>query len=427
MQFKEEKIKNEGQGKWIITLEGNEYADLYKRARNRLKINLEIPGFRKGKAPEGELKKYLTPNRIYNEVFRLAIQPAHEFAWAQNPTIRPLSTPDPKLVKINEKEMVLEFLFDIQPEIKIGQYKGLTQFAKTPIEVTDAEINDVLKNYQERFVMEKNREENEKIQNGDEVIFDFKGYLNGEPFKGGEAEDYKLIIGSNQFIPGFEESMIGLNRGEHKITVNFPENYSPELGGKETEFALKIKEIKERHLPKADDELVKDLNLKDVKDLKGLNAKIKFDIQQQKERDEKNRFVNRVLDEIVKNSEIEIPQSAINQQIQDLKKEFEQEVIRQGLTLKDYKKLTKMTDADIEREIEADAKGRLATFLVVNEIKKAENFQPSEQDVDQKYQELAQQFGLEVENLKSAIQPAQVKQELESEMLTNFLFNNNGQ
>ncbi|ATZ16394.1 trigger factor [Entomoplasma freundtii] len=426
MQFKEEKIKNEGQGKWIITLDGEEYQDFLKRAKNRLKINLEIPGFRKGKAPESEIKKYLTPNRVYNEAFRLAIQPAHEFAWAQDPKLRPLTTPEPKLAKVNDHEMVVEFIFDIQPEIKLGQYKGLTNLEKTPIEVTDDEIDQVLKGYQDRFAMEKTRENGETIKKGDEVIFDFKGFVDGKPFQGGEAKDYKLVIGSGQFIPGFEESMTGLSHGEHKIKVTFPENYSAELGGKETEFALNIKEIKERKLPEIDNELVKDLNLKGVKNLQELKTKITNDIKDQKNREEKNRFVNHVLDEIVKTSDIQIPASAVNQQIKDLKKEFEQEITRQGLDLKTYKKLTKMTDADIDREIEADAKSRLATFLVVNEIKKAEKFVPTEADINQKYADLAKQFGLEVENLKAAINPEQVKQELESEMLTNFLFNNNG-
>lgn len=426
MKFREEKIKAEGRAKWIVTFDGIQYQNLLKRAKKHLQLNLEIPGFRRGKAPKRELNKRLTPNRIFTETYNLAIQEAYHFALDQKSALKPITSPEPKLNRVNDKEMVIEFGFDIAPDIKIGLYKGITEITKENPEVTEAEIEGTLKDYQQRFVMERIREADEPIQKGDEVKFDFKGLLDGEPFKGGEAQDYKLIIGSDQFVPGFESSMIGLKLGQQTIKITFPQNYSQDLGGKETEFVLKIKEIKERILPNIDEELVKDLNFKGVKTLDELRLKIHVDLLDQKRRDAKNRYVNQLITYIIKNSEMDIPQVAINQQVKELRHEFEQEVIRQGLTLKSYKKLTKLTDQDIDAEIYQDAKSRLATFLVVNEIKKIEKFQPSSEKIEEKYQNLGKQFGIDVDNLKNSISEDQVRQELENEMLTDYLYTHNG-
>lgn len=409
-----------------MTIDGEEYQKLLKKARKHLKGNLEIPGFRKGRAPESEIRKRLTPNRIYTEAYSSGIQYAYHFALDQESPLKPITSPEPKLDRVDENEMVISFSFDIAPDIKIGNYKGITSIVKEIPEVNSEEIEATLKEYQQRFVMEKIRDKHETINLGDEVLFDFKGFLNGEPFNGGEATDYKLIIGSQQFVPGFEQSMIGLGLGEHTIKLTFPENYSQDLGNKETEFLLNIKEIKERILPAIDDELVKDLNFTNVNNLEDLKNKIQKDLLEQKQREAKNRYVSQLINHIIQHSEMEIPQVAINQQVKELRHEFEQEVIRQGLTLKTYKKLTKLSDQDIDAEIYQDAKSRLATFLVVNEIKKIENFQPTIDKIEEKYQNLGKQFGIDVVNLKSSISEDQIRQELENEMLTDYLYSHNG-
>lgn len=426
MKFREEKLKNEGLGKWIVTIDGEEYDKILVKAKNKAKNNIEIPGFRKGKAPVSEVEKYLTPNRIYNEAYHLAIDPAFQFALDSERTIKAMNSPEPKLNKVSDKLMELEFVFDLVPEIKLGQYTGITSVKKTPIKVSEDEIQTELKKYQERFLMEKTRMADEKIQTGDSVKFDFTGLINNEPFKGGDAKDYTLVIGSNQFVPGFEDAMIGLGLGQHEIKVTFPKEYSPELGGKETLFKLDIKEIRERIYPEVDAELIKDLNLKDVKTLAELKAKIKSDLKLQKTYALKNEFVNSVVEEIIKNSEIEIPKSAIDHQVKELKKEFEQEVVRQGLTLKDYKKLANLTDADIEKEILGDAKIRLESYLVTNEIRNQEKFEVDETKIEAKYQELAQQFSLEVTKLKTLLPVQQISDEILSETLNDFLYQNNG-
>ncbi|AVP49177.1 trigger factor [Williamsoniiplasma luminosum] len=426
MKFKEEKLTEKGLGKWTVTIDGTEWTNTLKKAENRAKTELEIPGFRKGKAPESEVKKHLTQANIYKTAYRIAIKPAFDFAWEQKPTIEPMSSPAPNPVKIDTKELVIDFTFDLKPEIKIGKYTNITTVEKPKTDVTEEEVNDVITRYQDRFVMEKIREKNEKIQKGDAVLFDFKGFIDDVAFKGGELKNHKLVIGSKEFIPGFEDSMIGLGLGEAKIKVTFPQGYNEELQGKEAIFELNVHEITQRILPAADDELVKDLNLPDIKTIVDFKKKIKNDILTQKQIQTKQQFVGEIIDEIIKDSVIEFPKSAIEHQIKELKKDFEDQVIRKGLTLKDYKKATGLTDEMIEAEISEDAKLNLQTYLVRNEIKNIENITPTTEQIEQKYVELAKNFGVEEDYVKQILPAEQVSKELEAELLTNFLFDNNG-
>ncbi|ATZ18797.1 trigger factor [Williamsoniiplasma somnilux] len=426
MKFLEEKIKDKGQGKWSVTIEGKEWEEILKKAKNRVRTNIEIPGFRKGKAPESEVVKLLTPSKIYNEAFRISVQPAFEFARNSESKLEPMTSPEPIPFKVNEKEIIIDFVFDLKPEIKLGKYTGINSISKEKIEVTKEDLEQAINQYQQKFVMEKIRDQKETIKDGDSVTFDFKGFIDGVAFKGGEAKDHTLIIGSNQFIPGFEASMIGKGLGKTSINVKFPEDYTPELAGKDSTFELEIKEIKERILPKKDDELAKDLNIKGITTFAELETKLKSDILIQKTESIKNQFVNNVINEVIKDSEIDLPASAIKHQIQDLKKEFEEQVKRQGLTLKDYKKATGLSDADIEAEMVDDAKYRLNSYLVTSEIKIKENFVPTEKQINEKYNELATKFGVEQSYIKEILGLEQIKAEMQNELLTNFLYENNG-
>ncbi|WP_027063183.1 trigger factor [Mesoplasma seiffertii] len=427
MKFTESKIIEQGQGKWTVTIDGQEWATILTKAKNRLKANVEVPGFRKGKAPQKEIEKYLTPAKVFNEGFRMAIQPAFEFARNSDVKIEPMNSPSPVPFKVSEKEIIIDFFFDLRPEIKLGQYTGIKTVEKQSVEVTKEEIDAAITQYQQQFAMEKPKASDAKIAEGDAVTFDFKGYVDDVPFKGGEAKGHKLVIGSNQFIPGFETSMIGLGLGDNQaISVTFPAEYTPELAGKEAKFVLNITAINERILPNRDDELAKDLNIPGVETFAQLEEKIREEFQTRKAQGLKAQFVNEIIAEVIKNSTIELPKSAIDNQVQEMKKEFEQEVQKQGLTLKAYKKATGLTDKDIEAEILGDAKAKLEGYLVTSEIKAKENFEATEEQIDAKYQDLATQFGVEMEYIKNIIKPEQIKAELLNDLLNDFLYENNG-
>ncbi|AXK51091.1 trigger factor [Spiroplasma alleghenense] len=430
MKFEAKKLPESGQGKWIISIEGDEWKAFCDKGRNKALQEVQIPGFRKGKVPKEMALKSLSEVKVMNEAFRLAMPKAYDFAKEQKSDIQPWGTPAPAPTKISDKELVLEFIFDLKPEIKIENYKGLTGPKKTPVKAEKEEIAAEIKRYQERFVMEKVKEgDSVVIEEGDNVKFDFEGFMDGEPFQGGKGEDYQLVIGSKNFIPGFEEAMIGLALGvKSEISVTFPKDYQAEnLAGKDAKFKLNIKEIKSRELPKADDELAKDLNIKDVNNYKELEKYVSVQIEKQKQTNERNVFVNQIIDLIREKSVIELPKSAIDKEVQTMRKEFEQKVIANKMTLKEYKKVTGMTDEDINKEIFGDAKKRLESYLITDEVRNKEKIEATQEEVDSKYKDLANQFGIDVEFLKkSVLQEGQVRSEIINEKIIDFIYSNNG-
>lgn len=426
MKFTELKIIEQGQGKWIVTIDGAEWVETLKKAKNRVIANLEVPGFRKGKIPAAQAEKYVTPSKIYNEAYRMMVSPAFDFARSQEVKIEPMNSPEPIPAKVSDKELVLEFLFDLKPEITLGDYKNIKTIKKEAIDVTNEEVEAVINQYCEQFIMEKPKAADSKVESGDVVTFDFKGFMNGEAFKGGEAKGHKLVVGSNQFIPGFEDSMIGLGLGETKINVVFPENYSPELANKSATFELNIIEIKSRELPKKDDELAKDLNLPNVETYAQFETKVKEDVLKQKTQNVKNQFVNDLILEIIKNSTIELPKTAIENQAADLRKEFEAQLKQQGLDVKKYKKVTGLNEEQIKAELLADAKNKLETYLVTTEIKNKEKFEVTNEAINAKFENLAAQFGIPSEQIKTMVNPEMLKTEIINDLLVDFLYSNNG-
>ncbi|QHX36561.1 trigger factor [Spiroplasma sp. BIUS-1] len=429
MKFSAKKIAEKGQGTWIVTIDGKEWEEAVKKGKNKAAANIEIPGFRKGKAPKEKIEQYLTPVKYLNAAVQSIMEKAWEFARDQKSDIEPFTSPVPTPVKISEKECELHFVFDLKPEIKIGKYKGITHkdLVKEEIKVEKDELEKAIDQYRERFVMEKIKEEGGKIAKGDSVTFDFEGFIDGVAFKGGKGLDFKLTIGSGQMIPGFEDQMIGKTLGESSINVVFPEDYTPDLKGKAAEFKLNVKEIKERILPSKDDELVKDLNLPGIKTYKELEDSLKTQIKDQKSTQSKNIFVNKVIDLIREDSKIEIPKSAINKEIDTLYREFEAKVQSQKLTMKEYKKQTGLSDEDIRNELFDDAKKRIESYLITDQVRNTEKFEVSKEEIEAKYEALAKTFGVETDFIKNSLLPEpQIKEEIIREKIVDFLYSNNG-
>ncbi|AUB31440.1 trigger factor [Spiroplasma floricola] len=429
MKFSAKKIADKGQGIWIVTIEGKEWEEAIKKGKNKVSANMEIPGFRKGKIPKEKIEQYLTPVKYLNAAVQSVIEKAWSFAKEQKTDVEPFNSPVPTPAKVSEKECELHFVFDLKPEIKIGNYKGIKSkdLVKEEIKVEKEDLDKAIDQYRERFVMEKEKEKDQKIAKGDSVIFDFEGFIDNVAFKGGKGIDFKLVIGSGQMIPGFEDKMIGKTLGKSSINVTFPEDYTPELSGKKAEFKLDIKEIKERVLPAKDDELVKDLNLPGIKTFKELEASLKKQILEQKLSQTKNIFVNNVIDIIRNDSKIEIPKSAINKEIDNLYKEFEAKVQSQKLTIKEYKKQTGLSDQDIRNELFQDAKKRIESYLITDKVRNTEKFEVSKEDMEEKYNSLAKTFGVEPDFIKNSLIPeVQIKEEIIREKIVDFLYSNNG-
>lgn len=429
MKFNERKELFTGQGVWTVTIDGNEWKEFVERGKNRVRSSVVVPGFRKGKAPAAEIEKNVTSDRYLREAMQLSITPLFEFARDSKVDVEPWSSPVPKPVRISDAEFVMEFIFDLKPAIKIGKYTGLksAKLVKQEAKATKEEIDGSIEGERARMALEKTKPATAAVAKGDEVTFDFEGFVDSVPFAGGKAENYKLVIGSGQFIPGFEDGMIGKKIGKTSVNVKFPKDYDAKLAGKAATFELDIKEIKEKILPKKDDELALDLNLKGVTNMAELEAYVSNKIVEQKEVQNKNMFVNEVIELIKADSTIELPKSSIESTIDDLYREFESNVLRQQITMKDYMKQTGLTREAIRVELTPDAVSRLQSFLITDEIRNNEKFEVSESEIDMELNKFAANFGMEASYaLDKFITKDQIKEQIVKEKIVDFLYENNG-
>ncbi|WP_342252444.1 trigger factor [Spiroplasma endosymbiont of Amphibalanus improvisus] len=426
MEFKAKKIPESGQGQWKVIITGTEWKEFIEKAKNSFKSKLSIPGFRKGKVPENLVKKHLTEEKLLNEAHNFVLKKAYDYAITQKSQIEPYTTPEIEIEKLSMNEYILNFNFDIKPEINIKKYTGFKDIKKEPVNVTEKQINQSIDSYREKFAIYADK--TTAISKGDLVKFDFIGYVNGEPFPGGNAVDFTLEIGSNKFIPGFEDKMIGLKIGESKIAVKFPDDYHVEnLKSQPAEFNLNIKEIKSKTLPKIDEELVKDVNLPDVNNISEFKKFIKNSIHTQLKKSETDRFIGELFQKIIQDSNIIIPSSIVNKEANKLEVEFEQKLKAKQIDKKFYKEQSGLTDEDIKNELIIDARSRIANGSIVEFIKQKEQIKASENEVADQFNQLAKQFNIDVKTLKNGIvSEEQIKTQVTNDKVFEFLYENNG-
>ncbi|MFW4370818.1 MAG: trigger factor [Spiroplasma sp. hy2] len=431
MKFKAEKIQDKGIGKWYVTIDGTEWTDYIKKAEKKAAEQLEVHGFRKGKVPTDLIKKHLTEAKILDAAHHLVVNKAYKFAFDQKSDIEPFSSPVPSVQKISKTEYILQLEFDLKPEVKISKYTGFTdkELKKTKIEVKKADIDDNINQLRNRFAIFKPK--TTEITTGDTVIFDFEGFVDGKPFKGGKATDFTLEIGSGQFIPGFEEAMIGLKTGDKKeINVTFPADYHvEELKSTPAIFKLNIKEVKKKELPELNDELAKDVNLKGIDTLAKLEAHVKNNIYEQLLKQEYDHFIGHLFHLIAEDSKIALPESIIRKEANQLKHEFEQKLQGQQMDIKTYKKRTGMSEEDIFNELFKDAKNRLENGVIVDAVVQNENITATETEIDEQYEKLGKQFGIDGKALKETklVSDQQAKEQVMHDKVFAFLYQNNGE
>ncbi|WP_425380492.1 trigger factor [Spiroplasma endosymbiont of Stenodema calcarata] len=431
MKFKAEKIQDKGIGKWYVTIEGSEWTDYIKKAEAKAANALEIPGFRKGKVPADLLKKHLTEAKILDAAHQLVVNKAYKFAFDQKSEIEPFSSPAPRVKKISKTEYILELEFDLKPEVKINKYTGFKNenLKKAEIVVKPADIKDNIDQLRNRFAIFKPK--TAAIEKGDTVIFDFEGFVDDKPFKGGKATDFTLEIGSGQFIPGFEEAMIGFKTGDHKdINVTFPADYQvEELRSASAVFKLNIKEVKAKELPELNDELAKDINLKGIDTLAKLEKHVKNNIQEQLLKQEYDHFIGNLFRLIAEDSKIALPESVIRKEANQLKHEFEQKLQGQQIDMKTYKKRTGMTEEEIFEELFKDAKNRLENGVIVDAVVQAEKIVANDAECEAQYEKLGKQFGIDGKTLKETklVSEQQVKEQVIHDKVFAFLYQNNGE
>ena len=423
MECKLEKTQNANEVKLEITIEAEKFENAIKKVYFQSAKYFNIPGFRKGKAPQNIVEKYYGEEIFYEDAFNEVVPEEYEKAIKDN-KIDAVSNPKIDIVKMEKgQDLVFTAVVQTKPEIELGKYKGI-EIEKIEYNVKAKDIDDEIADMQDknaRLIAVEDR----PAEKGDTATIDFEGFVDGVAFEGGKAENHDLVLGSNSFIPGFEDQVVGMNINDEKeIKVTFPKEYfSKDLAGKEATFKVKLHELKKKELPTLDDEFAKDVSEFDT--LKELKDSIKERLEKQNKEKEKYEKQNAVIKALIEAAKVEIPSGMVELEVENMLKDFEQRLSYQGLKMEQYLKMINHTEEELKKDYEPEAIEAIKSRLALEAVIKAEKLEASEDEIKAKIEEMAKNYGKEAkdleenENIKNYI-----KQGIESEKAINFLVEN---
>ena len=395
-------LKEKSTGELVATVEGEDWKQAQKKAFNKIKKNINIPGFRKGQAPAALIKKQIPAQNILmdaveavaNDVLSDGVE-EHKLVLVDRPELR--------IDEINEEKVILKFICAVKPEVKLGDYKGLP-IKKKATRVTQKDIDAEVERLQQRYADMVVKEEG-NVESGDTAVIDFEGFKDGVAFDGGKAESYPLEIGSGAFIPGFEDQLIGMAKEETKdINVTFPEDYQvAELAGQPVVFKVTVHEIKTKVLPEANDELIKEAKIKDVETMEDYRAYVKKNLSERKDRENEENFTNELLENVVANAEVEIPDAMIERETDEMVREITQRLSAQGFTLEQFAQVTGQDEEKIRAEVRQDAEKKVRVRLVLEAVAEAEQFEISDEEIDAELKAIADQYSMQIEQVRNLI------------------------
>ena len=393
-----------------FTVSPEEFEKACQKVYQRRVKKIEIPGFRKGKAPRKTIEKLYGEGFFYeeavNDLYPGAVQEA-----VKESELEIVCPPEVEVTEVShEKGVTFKAICTVKPEVTVKDYKGI-KAAKEVKEVTDEDVNaeiDRMRDRNGRTITVEDR----PAQNGDTVVIDFEGFMDGVAFEGGKGEKFSLTLGSGQFIPGFEDQVVGHSTGEEfDINVTFPEEYHAEnLKGKPAVFKIKLHEINAKELPEADDEFAKDVSEFDTLD--ELKADIRKKLEDANERTASNEFENKLIDTVIENMEGEIPTEMYEVRIDEMVRDFEYRLQSQGMSLDLYLQYTGMNRTSFRKTFEAQAQRQVKIRLALEKIVEMENIVPTEEEVNKEYERLAEGYKMDVERLKGLIPAADVTKDV---------------
>ena len=424
MSLQVEKLEH-NMAKLTIEVSAEELEKALQGAYNKQKKNISIPGFRKGKVPRQMIEKMYGPEVFYDDAANQLIPEAYGKVYDEE-DLEIVSQPKIDIVQIEKgKPFIFTAEVALKPEVTLGEYKGL-KVEKISNRVTQKEIDAKLAEEQEknaRTVSVTDR----PVQDKDEVVLDFEGFVDGVAFEGGKGENYPLTIGSGSFIPGFEDQLIGANLEEEKeVRVTFPEEYhAKDLAGKDAVFKCTVHEIKVKELPELDDEFASDVS--EFETLDAFKADIKAKIKEQKIAEGKRKQEDKAVEEAVANAQMDIPDAMIDTEVRQMANDFAQRLQQQGLTMDQYFLFTGMTAEKMTEELKPQALKRIQTRLVLEAIVKAENIEISDEKIDEEIQKMAESYKMEAEKLKEFMgenEKKQMKLDMAVQEAVTFLVEN---
>ena len=423
MNCKLEKTENANEIKLEITVEAVKFEDAMKKVYFKNAKYINIPGFRKGKAPMNVVEKYYGKEIFYEDAFNEVAGEAYEQALKEN-KIEAVSRPNIDVVQIEKgKDLIFTAVVQTKPDAELGKYKGI-EIPKIEYNVTDESINNELKKMQDRNARLVTVE-GKPVEQGNTTIIDFEGFVDGKAFDGGKAENYELEIGSGAFIPGFEDQIIGMKADEEKdIKVKFPEEYfSTELAGKEATFKVKVHEIKAKELPKLDDEFAKDVSEFDT--LAELKSSIKE--KQEKQNADKSKYEKQeaAIKAVCDNMKVEIPSGMIELETENMLNDINQRLSYQGMKLEQYLQMIGKTAEEMKKEYEPQAIEAIKSRLALEAIIKAEKIEATAEEIDSKIKEMAENYNKKEEEIKENENLRKyIKEGIETEKAIDFIVSN---
>ena len=388
-----------------ITVGSEAFENACKQAYNKNKGQFNIPGFRKGKATRAVIEKMYGEGIFFEDAIDIVFPEAYRNA-VEELKLEVIDRPSLDIEEIGKgKDLVMVINVQVKPEVKLGEYKGI-EVKQVSAEVTEEDVEAEIKKMQEqnaRMVTVEDRPVSDK----DSILLNFCGSVDGVEFEGGKAENYSLVVGSNTFIPGFEEQLIGMNAGDSKdVVVTFPEDYhSEDLKGKEAVFAVEINEIKETQLPHIDDEFVKDTT--EFETLEELKNDIRAKAAENKKKSAEDAMKNEVVEKLAENIEVEIPEVMVKNEVDNMLKDFENNLRYQGMDLNTYYQYTGTSKEILEDQMKEDAEKRVRISLAVDAVSKSEGVEATEEDMEAEYKKMADIYKLEVEKIKEIFQNSQ--------------------
>lgn len=374
-----------------VTIEGEKWQKAIDKAYDKVSKKVKIDGFRPGKAPKDIfLKKYGKENLLV-EAADSCMQDAYMDILKDNEGLEIVAQPKVEIKGVSDEKLELMFTLILKPEVKLGKYTGLG-VKKEEAKVTKKEIEESIDHMRSHYA--ENVTKDGKVANGDIAIIDFEGFKDGVAFAGGKAENYSLTIGSNSFIPGFEEQIIGMEKGEEKeLNLTFPEDYhAEELKGAPVVFKVKVNEIKEVKVPELDKDFFEDLGMEGIDSKEALEKQVEENIKTRKESGLENKYLDELLEAAAKNTEVDIPDVMIEEEIDRMLKQYEENLNMQGITLEQFYKFTNSDEKALRDQMKEEAGKRVKFRLMLEEIAKAEKFDMSDKDAEKEAEELASKY-----------------------------------
>ena len=382
-----------------VVVDGKEWKDAQDKAFRKQAAKVSIPGFRPGKAPEAMLREHVNQRQVLDDALNEAIGAAYGYGLREA-KLRPFGQPGVEVTKVTLEEAEFVFHVTLLPEVKLGTYKGLKaekKVASVSEEELSAHINRLLENNADLVVVDR------EAKMGDTLVIDFEGFLNGEPFEGGKAENYSLELGSHSFIPGFEEALVGAKKDEDRdVNVTFPEQYVEELAGKPAVFKCKIHEVKEKKIPALTDETVKDLAIQGVETVEALKEHEKAHLLEHKEQEASREHYEALVKQIVAGATVTIAPSILAEETKTAEERIKHQVEENGLTFEQYLQMTGQTEEKLRETTRANTEENLKTYLVLEEISIEEKLLVSDEELEGEFTKMAEQYKMKVEEVKAA-------------------------